>query len=543
MNKGYGWFILALAAVLYLPGLGLAHLFDWDEINFAESAREMLLTKDFLRVQINFQTFWEKPPIFIWLQAISMALLGVGEYAARLPNALIGIVTLVFLYSIGRKLQDWRFGIWWACLHGLSLLPHIYFKSGIIDPLFNLLIIGSFWHLFQSQGLASGLKHPVLGGVFGGLAVLTKGPVALLMIGLVLAVAWASGKMRPIMPFKRFAVSVLVGLAVSASWFLAIYFKHGGGMIQEFFDYQVRLFATPDAGHSQPWFYHLVVILIGCFPASIFAFGGFQRQHFLNPDTDLWRKWMVILLATVLIVFSIVQTKIVHYSSLAYFPVSFCAAIACQKRMLGSWKMGKVLKAVGIAAGLILGLALAAIPYVGAHKAELSRYINDKFAVANLEARVHWGAWEPLLGIGFLAAVIIGFAEFNHPRKRKAGAMVLIISTAIFAQILIYIMVPRIERYTQGAAISYAKTASKTGGIIEPIGYKSYAHLFYGQRKPPASPGQYSADSVLYGSQPAPVYILTRTDREGQLPTDVELREIDRRNGFILLRRLKAPKP
>ena len=54
--------------ILFIPFLGRAHLFDWDEINFAESAREMIATGDYLTVRINYLPFWEKPPLFIWMQ-------------------------------------------------------------------------------------------------------------------------------------------------------------------------------------------------------------------------------------------------------------------------------------------------------------------------------------------------------------------------------------------------------------------------------------------------------------------------------------------
>ena len=60
-----------IGALIYIPFLGASHLFDWDEINFAESAREMMVSGDYLSVQINFQPFWEKPPLFMWLQVLS----------------------------------------------------------------------------------------------------------------------------------------------------------------------------------------------------------------------------------------------------------------------------------------------------------------------------------------------------------------------------------------------------------------------------------------------------------------------------------------
>ncbi|MDG1720005.1 MAG: glycosyltransferase family 39 protein, partial [Bacteroidia bacterium] len=81
-----------------IPFLGEIHLFDWDEINFAEAAREMVASGDWFNVQINFEPFWEKPPLFIWIQALFMTIFGVNEFAARLPNVIIGLLTLFAIY-------------------------------------------------------------------------------------------------------------------------------------------------------------------------------------------------------------------------------------------------------------------------------------------------------------------------------------------------------------------------------------------------------------------------------------------------------------
>src|SRR3970040_833103 len=86
--------IIILSSLLFIPFLGNVHLFDWDEINFAECAREMLVSGNYSMVQINFEPFREKPPLFIWMQALSMNLFGINEFSARLPNAICGIITL-----------------------------------------------------------------------------------------------------------------------------------------------------------------------------------------------------------------------------------------------------------------------------------------------------------------------------------------------------------------------------------------------------------------------------------------------------------------
>jgi 4-amino-4-deoxy-L-arabinose transferase-like glycosyltransferase len=109
------------ASLLFIPFAGGVHLFDWDEINFAECAREMIVSHDYLNVQINFRPFWEKPPLFIWMQVLSMKAFGINEFAARFPNALAGIVSLLFIFNIGKKLYDSRFGMWWVVVYAGSI--------------------------------------------------------------------------------------------------------------------------------------------------------------------------------------------------------------------------------------------------------------------------------------------------------------------------------------------------------------------------------------------------------------------------------------
>ena len=107
-KKDFKYYILIIivASLLFIPNIGNVHLFDWDEINFAEAAREMIVTGDYLTVRIDYQPFSEKPPLFIWFQAISMNIFGVNEFAARLPNALIGIVSLILLPVLNKTKNE-----------------------------------------------------------------------------------------------------------------------------------------------------------------------------------------------------------------------------------------------------------------------------------------------------------------------------------------------------------------------------------------------------------------------------------------------------
>ena len=285
----YPFLIALTGALFFLPFLGGVHLFDWDEINFAEAAREMLVTGRYDRIFINYEPFWEKPPLFLWMQALSMHLFGVGEFAARFPNAICGIITLLLLYRIGSELYDRSFGVLWALTYLGSVLPHFYFRSGIIDPWFNLFIFLGLYGLIRASWRREGhggtagegpMWIPMAwGGAALGLAVLTKGPVALLLVGLTAAVYLVLRRFRLFFSFGGLGVYMLGILFITALWLGPETLRNGTWFARQFTLYQIRLFSTPDAGHAGFPAYHFVVLLIGCFPASILALRAMEKNR------------------------------------------------------------------------------------------------------------------------------------------------------------------------------------------------------------------------------------------------------------------------
>ncbi|MFT5778855.1 MAG: 4-amino-4-deoxy-L-arabinose transferase-like glycosyltransferase, partial [Crocinitomicaceae bacterium] len=319
----YGF--LALLSAFFLVGLGYVHLFDWDEINFAESAREMIQSGDYLRVQVNYLPFWEKPPLFFWLQVAAMKSFGIGEFAARLPNALFGALYLFTFYKIGKRHFSAKFGIIWALVFFASILPHVYFKSGIIDPVFNYFIFLSVYFMIRvlAKDGESLWKLALLAGIFSGLSVITKGPVGFLLLGLTFT-TYVIIKRFKVFPSVKSILLFLAGMfVIIAGWLSLEVAQNGFDIIQQFIEYQIELFKTPVAGHEQPFYYHFVVVALGCFPMSVFALPMFYRKKDSTP-LDI-RMWMLCLFWVVLILFSITTTKIIHYSSMTYVPLSFLA--------------------------------------------------------------------------------------------------------------------------------------------------------------------------------------------------------------------------
>lgn len=545
----YNVFIAIIALLLFVPFLGAVHLFDWDEINFAECAREMLVTHDYFSVKINFQPFWEKPPVFIWLQALSMNLFGVNEFAARLPNAVCGVITLLVLFNIGRKLYDIPFALLWTLVYAGSILPHFYFKSGIIDPWFNLFIFCGLYYFidFVNYNTRHNNRktYPFLlkSAVFIGLAILTKGPVAALVFGLCFLVYWTVRRFSLIIRIPQLLLYALAVAVVGGLWFLMLFITGNASVIAEFFNYQVRLFNTQDAGHGGPFLYHWIVLLVGCFPMSVFALSAFRRNAHDTPYQRYFKVWMIILFLVVLILFSIVKTKIVHYSSLCYFPLSFLAAYAVYKFMNGTLKWKSATGILLLFLASVIGLAISALPFVDANKQEIiqSGVIKDVFAVENLKATVYWTGYEWLIGV-LLIAGTIAMLVLTSLKKMKTGLVVIFVCSLLTVNLASLVIAPRIEKYSQNAAIEFYTSLQAKDCYVETIGFKSYAHLFYSHKQPQANKNSYNHDWLLKGNIDKPTYFASKITAVEEIRQNYpELIELYRKNGFVFW--LRKPKP
>ncbi|MCB0804579.1 MAG: glycosyltransferase family 39 protein [Bacteroidales bacterium] len=537
--------ILGVAALFFLPFLGGVHLFDWDEINFAEISREMIVLEDYLRLHINFQPFWEKPPLFFWLQVLAMKAFGIGEYAARLPNAIAGMVSLVVLFLIGNRLFNRRFGLLWALAYFGSVLPHLYFKSGIIDPWFNLFIfLGMYFFIlfyWRRKEITQVKEHKglllFLSGVFIGLAILTKGPVGYLIPLLAWGVYWIMKKFRFYVSIPQFVILTLVAIGITLFWFGPETIKNGTWFVETFTTYQIRLFSTQDAGHGGFPGYHFVVLLLGCFPASVFAIRGFYKMKPDMAHQQNFRTWMIILFWVVLILFTIVQSKIVHYSSLAYFPLTFLAALTLDRLIDKKIAFGVGLKAGLFVIGSLYGLITLVLPFIGRNiEAIKPLFSNDPFAMANLEAHVNWTGWEALPGV-LISGTLIWFGYFVKKDKIVRGITVLFVSTAIFVNLTLIFFIARIEMYSQHAAIEFCENLQGKDCYVITSGYKSYVQYFYPRIQPYENNKYTEKKWLLTGDIDKEVYILTKVHRAHELDKYKDIERIGSRNGFVFFRR------
>lgn len=529
-------FIILFSLLAFLPFNGLVHLFDWDEINFAESAREMIVTGNYSTVQINFMPFWEKPPLFIWMQALSMKMFGINEFAARFPNAICGMLSLLILFEIGKKIRNYQFGLIWAITFGTSVLPFLYFKSGIIDPWFNLFIFSAIYFGYQyitkRENNQKSFKSILLSAIILGMAVLTKGPVAILLFGTTVLIYLTVERKFKWLKWSDILMFTLVLTLAGGSYHLYQILSGNWKLVYDFFAYQINLMKTEDAGHGGSIFYHPVVLFVGMFPTSIIALRTFFAKSAKNNN---FRKLMIILFLVVLIIFSLIKTKIVHYSSLCYFPLAYFAAVSVYDIYLNKSRITLLSKVLLASVGCVFAISPGIIQLIATLPAEtLKRFIKDDFAIACIGNPVQWNGYEYLLGAGFMLILVISLFFLKGIRQMA----MLYGSTLAFVFLFMLILLPKIEKYSQGPAIDFISSMKDKPVWVSTLGYKSYAPYFYSGKPARATKTGDEQEFLLNGETSRDVYFVTKiTSSQSMLEQNPQLVLVEKKGGFALLKR------
>ena len=528
--------IILLSALFMLPYLGSVNLFDSNEVNYAESSREMILTGDYLNVQIDFQPFPEKPPLFFWLQVISMKIFGINEFAARFPNFICGIVTLIILYSLGKRIYGHRFGLFWVLSFGSAILPFFFFKSGIIDPWFNLLLfsgIALFILYMHGERKGTRMLNIVFSALLLGLAVLTKGPLAVTVFFICLIIFLLLRRFEMKMTYPEAAVFTGILVLVGGSWYFYQLLIGNAYVISEFIQYGLDILFLKKPAHDGFFGYHLVILLLGVFPASVIAMKSITKKSENTELQRLFKHWMYIMILVVVVIYSIARTKLLNYSSLAYFPLTFLAAWVWDKWVerkteIGTWQVIMIfLIALFYSALVIL------IPLIANHPEWLTRSklpFIDEFTRAALQRNVHWSGSEWMVGIYLIVGVSLALVQIL--RRNTRGMLILHVVVILFVTASLYIFTGRIEEYSQRSAIKFYKGLRGQEVYVKPLGFKSYSHLFYFEKQPGEVP--MTVEDLMENELDRDAYFVIQVDKkEAILERYPQLEVISERYGYV----------
>ncbi|WP_457097615.1 ArnT family glycosyltransferase [Lysobacter sp. P5_B9] len=191
------WCLLTFACIVRLLTLGAYPLTDTTEARYAEIARKMLETGQWIVPQIEYGApFWGKPPLSFWLTAASFKLFGINEFAARIPALLLGVAVCGLTYALAASRRGTDFGLRASLVLATTLLMMASAGAVMTDPTMMLgttLSMVSFWLAMTTKSRSWGYLFFV--GLTIGL--LAKGPVAtVLTLGPIGAWALLSGRVR-----------------------------------------------------------------------------------------------------------------------------------------------------------------------------------------------------------------------------------------------------------------------------------------------------------------------------------------------------------
>lgn len=274
--------ILVLAAGLtFFLGLGRGAIGDSDEAFYAEAAREMVESDNWLTPYYNYELRFQKPILYYWLSATAYEFTGINEAAARVPSALTGLGLVLITWLVARRWCGAQAGLLAGLIAATNFGYYFMARMALPDLPLAFLITLASWAGLESldagrhgQGRESRLWL-LLAAVAAALGVLMKGPVGLALP--VLVVCGALLVPRPTRgarwPWRLsdLAVALATFVLVAAPWYLAMAREHGVGYLHHFFvGENVDRFATDRYNDPRPIWFYLPIVLGGLLPWSPF---------------------------------------------------------------------------------------------------------------------------------------------------------------------------------------------------------------------------------------------------------------------------------
>ena len=185
--------------------------------------------------------------------------------------------------------------------------------------------------------------------------------------------------------------------------------------------------------------------------------------------------------------------------------------------------------------GVLLAIVITLLPVVGINKDKMVPYIKDPFAVANLQADVTWSWVETIWGLFYLAGIVAALMLIK--KSNFKGIIALFIVQVIIIQVTVLHFTPKIEAYSQRAAIDFFKVLEGKDVYVKVLGYKSYAHLFYSKKMPQSNANHYNEEWLLTGDVDKPVYFVCKTMQADVYRAMPQLEEMGGKNGFVFFKR------
>lgn len=421
-SKSFVWGLFLIFCVIWFYALGARTLVPTDEGRYAEMAREMVTTGDWITPRLNGIKYFEKPPLQTWMNALTFKIFGLGEWQARLWTGLCGLFGILMTAFAGNRLFGSRVGFY----AGLMLASSLYWAAlghmNALDMGLSAMMALALCSLLLAQrkdATAAEQRNWMLACWAGmALAVLSKGLIGIVLPGAVLLLYTLVSRDWTIWKRLHLLSGLLLFFAIAAPWFILVSLKNPEFPHFFFIHEHFQRFASKVHHRDGPWHYFIPILLVGSMPWLPLlpqSLAGALREERRGFQPGMM---LLIWCAFIFFFFSISSSKLPSYI-LPIFP-ALALLVALQLRHASS-------RMLVVMAGLIAAVGAVGLAYV------------DKVPHLSKDPFEHplYQAYAPWVTAGAATALIGGLAAIALVRARREWSLaVLGLSTFISGQLL-----------------------------------------------------------------------------------------------------------
>ena len=337
LNPGKILLLVLLYSLLWFGTLNYRHLIPSDEGRYAEMAREMLVTGDWITPRYNGYKYFEKPPLQIWATAAAFQAFGIGDWQARLWTALTGFLTILCIGFTGARIYNARAGWLGALVLASSPMWVIAGHFNSLDMGLSAFLVAALCSLLFAQSSENKtLSRNWMWACWAcmALATLSKGVIGIAIPAMVFVVYSISAWDWKIWKRLYLISGIALYLAITAPWF-ALVARRNPEFLEFFFIHEhLQRFTQDDHSRTGPIYYFIPLLLIGFLPwiaqiPSSIAQAWRERRGYFSPSW-LLVCWFLVILGF----FSISHSKLPGYI-IPIFPALAMLVGNCLDRNLG----------------------------------------------------------------------------------------------------------------------------------------------------------------------------------------------------------------
>jgi 4-amino-4-deoxy-L-arabinose transferase-like glycosyltransferase len=561
--------LLGLCFLCFFFRLGAVGLHDFNEGFYVQAAREIYLRGDFVTPRVNGIYFFDKPPLALWLTALSFHALGVNEFAARFPVAVAATLLVVLTYLFGERFFGRKTALLAGCMLALSPMMVGTARQMTMDihqSLWFAVALYAFFLAYTAQ-TKKGKRWYYAFWASCGLAFLAKSVPGLMPIFVALVFVCFAERFQIRAVLRRIWESkpipgILLLLAVILPWHVLAYHANGAVFYEEYWIlHHVGLLRGTEFDHAQPVWYYIPMLLAGFFPWSVFLVPALlhTRVTLRSQVPDVPERtallFVVVWAVTIFLIFTIMKSKLISYLLPMYSAAALLTAHYLVHTMETSEaKSGRWLKAGTTLVGL---LTVAAFVFaqimvrLAAHRPRLAADLAREFPAPMM-------SW--LMQTLLVVAALSGLAAFlQWTGRRSQGVWALVGAMTLFVAMTVTQGQAAIEETKNGPLQSLAREAGDKMRAGTPvaihIGRPRYPSVFfylpasaYLDKPLPADP---KADGLIlergdeepivqFLAQNRPAYVLTDIKRAEALQRDVPGLVVEKQNRRWALVRAEA---